>query len=125
MVALQPLLLVAVSPLTMVAVPSTMIVAPPPTTTVTVTHLEPLAQLNVRTDTLAKAHLQHLLCQGHVTSTLPLAGETWSCWLGLTKVIHDPQCSLPYHLGIQSAKAYLIQKQLFSPASFELVDWEA
>jgi len=92
---------------------------------VMLSRLEPLAQLNVHADSLAKAHLQHLLQQGHVTSTLPLAGKTWSCWLGPTKVIHDPQRSLPYHLGIQSAKAFLIQKRLLSPESFELVDWEA
>jgi len=89
---------------------------------VVVTCLEPLAQLNVDADMLAKAHLQHLLHQGHMTTPLPLARETWSCWLGPTKVIHDPQRSLPYHLGIQSAKAYLIQKQQFFPASFDLVD---
>jgi len=92
---------------------------------VAVSRLEPLAQLNVGADTLAKEHLQHLLQTGHVTSPLPLASEVWSCWLGSTKIIHNPHRSLSHHLGIQSAKTYLVQKQLFSPAAFELVDWEA
>jgi len=38
---------------------------------VMVTCLELLAQLNVGADMLAKAHLLHLLCQGHVMSPLP------------------------------------------------------
>jgi len=85
---------------------------------VAVSRLEALAQLNVHADSLAKAHLYQLLRQDYATSTLPLAGETWSCWLGPTKVIHDPQRSLPHHLGLLAAKTFLIQKQLLSPESF-------
>ncbi len=92
---------------------------------VAVSRLEPLAQLNVHADSLAKAHLYQLLRQDYATSTLPLAGETWSCWLGPTKVIYDPQRSLPHHLGLLAAKTFLIQKQLLSPESFKLVDWES
>jgi len=53
---------------------------------VVVACLDPLAQLNIGTNTLVKAHLLHLLCQGHKTLTLPLADEMWSCWLGPQKI---------------------------------------
>jgi len=92
---------------------------------VAVSRLDPLAQLNVHADTLVKAHLHQLIRQNYATSTLPLAGETWSCWIGPTKVIHDPHCSLQHHLGRHAAKTFLIQKQLLSTESFELVDWES
>jgi len=92
---------------------------------VAVSCLDPLAQLNVGADALAKEHLRSLISHGHTTVHRPLAGEVWSCWLSSHKVIHDPHHIIPHHLGIRLAKEYLIQKQLFSPASFDLVDWTA
>jgi len=87
--------------------------------------LDPLAQLNVGADSLAKEHLRLLISRGHKTVHWPLAGKVWSCWLSSQKVIHDPHHTIPHHLGIRSAKEYLIQKQLFSPLSLELVNWSA
>jgi len=92
---------------------------------VAVACLDPLAQLNMGADTLAKEHLMSLISRGHTMSYLPLAGKVWSCWLSSQKVIHDPHHIISHHLGIHSAKEYLIQKQLFSPLSFDLVNWHA
>jgi len=92
---------------------------------VAVACLDPLAQINVGADTLAKEHQQSLISHGHMMSYLPLASKVWSCWLSSQKVIHDPHYIISHHLGIHSTKEYLIQKQLFSPLSFDLVNWPA